>query len=79
MDGGRREDFPRQQHPFMGNGGSATAHQLPAVQRGTHREARAEALGHRRFPANIADVGGSGEDVIRGRQGATSSISKVSR
>lgn len=51
----------------MGNGGSATAHQLPAVQRGTHREARAEALGHRRFPANIADVGGSGEDVIRGR------------
>lgn len=44
----------------MGNGGSALAHQLPAVQRGTHREARAEALGHRRFPANIADVGGSG-------------------
>ncbi len=51
----------------MGNGGSALAHQLPAVQRGSHREARAEALSHRRFPADIADVSGAGEDVIRGR------------
>ena len=51
----------------MGDGGASLAHQLPAVQRGTHREAGAEALGHRRFPADVADVGGAGENRIRGR------------
>ncbi len=69
-------DFPASNIPYRAMEVIHLAQPAASCER-YHREAQAEA-GHRRFPADIADVGRSGKDVIRGRQGTPHRIGEVS-
>lgn len=59
------EHFSGHQHPLMGDGRAALAHQLPGMQRCSDGKTGAETLGDRGFPADVAHIGGSRQDSIR--------------